>query len=209
MHPVAGVQFYPGFAHFFRVAFSPAAFGPQGWGLNPTLDARVSRAHQGMLKSNEEGRTYEPTEWEVKPNAKPITLERNELPSDLAMTGRGTVTVKGFTNFGGQSQQLAVKMYWPEAHHTEENVFIDRARTSGRGDSDITNHLPIVFAAQNFYYTSPIRLAVGLEAGKHRVLRVIAFAHLRPITKLPKHEFVRAWLDCVRCGCHQTPFVSK
>jgi len=36
-HPVAWVQFYPGFADFFRVAVSPAAFGPHQMGPKPCL----------------------------------------------------------------------------------------------------------------------------------------------------------------------------
>ena len=121
-----GFNFIQDLTTFFVLLLALQRLDLRGWDLNPTLDARVSRAHQGMLKSNEEGRTYEPAEWEVKINAKPITLERNELPSDLTMTGRGTVTVEGFSSDPArQRQQLAVKMYWPEAHLTEENVFIN------------------------------------------------------------------------------------
>ena len=181
-----------------------------GWGLNPTLDARVYLAHRGLLDPNDEqGRTSEPKELKITINGRPVTLGLETLHSTLTMTGRGTVIVEGVTGYAGRSQKLAVKMYWPEAHRREEHMFIYDARAAGRGDPDITNHLPTVFASQDFGTTSPIRLAVGLREGNPRVLRVIAFAYLEPITELTKHEFVRAWLDCVRCGCHQNSFVSK
>jgi len=179
------------------------------WGLNPGLDARVRRAHQGLLDSNDEGRTREPKGWNVQLNLKVVTLGLHKLHTTWMMTGRGIVIAEGFTKYAGESKQLAVKIYWPETHRPNENVLIDRARASARGDSDITNHLPTVFASHDFCSTSRIRLAVGLGEGNPRVLRVIASAYLEPITELPKHDFVRAWLHCVRCGCHQNSFVSK
>jgi len=184
--------------------------GLAGWGLNPALDARVSRAHRGLLDSNEEGRTREPKEWVVQlDGGKYVTLRQPRLHSSLSMMGRGTVIVEGFTNYGGESKQLAVKIYWPETHRPNEHLLIEGARASARGDPDIIHHLPTVFASRNFRSTSPIRLTIGLGEGKPRVLRVIAFAYLEPITQLPEHNFVRAWFDCVRCGCHQNSFVSK
>jgi len=204
-----GFNFIKDLPTFFVLLLALQRLDLLGWGLNPTLDARVYRAHRGLLDSNDEGHTREPNEWQIRIDAKPVTIGREKLHSTLAMTGKGTVTVEGFTNYAGQSQRLAVKMYWPEAHRPNESMFIYHARMIARGDSDITNHLPTVFASQDFYDTFPIRLAVGLRVGKPRVLRVIAFAYLEPITKLPKHKFVRAWLDCVRCGCHQNSLVPE
>ena len=204
-----GFNFIKDLPTFFVLLLALQRLDLNGWGLNPELDARMSCAHQDLLNTNEEGHTREPIEWQIQLSGKFVTLGRNKLHSVLAMTGRGTVTVNGFTNVDSESQRLAVKMYWPEVHRLTENAFIGAAQAFALGDPDTTNHLPTVFASQGFYYTSSIRLAVGLGAGKPRVLHVNAFPYLEPITELPKHDFVRAWLDCVRCGCHQNPFVSK
>jgi len=203
-----GFNFIKDLPTFFVLLLALQRLDLTGWGLAPTLDARVSRAHRGLLDSDEEGRAREPIEWEIELDVKQLTLGRTKLHSDL-MTGRGTVIVNGITNFTGQNQKLAVKIYWSEVHRTKESEFIALARAFARGDPDITNHLPTVFASQDFRNTSRIRRAVGLGVGNPRVLRVIAFTYLEPITKLPKHEFVRAWLECVRCGCRQNSFVSK
>ena len=149
--------------------------------------------------------TREPKEWQVGIGSESVTLALGlqTLYSTLVMTGKGTsVIVEGSADYAGQRKQLAVKIYWPEAHRPKENMLIELARRVGQGDSDITNHLPTVFASAESCSTSRIRRAVGLGTGKPRFLRVIAFASLEPITELPGQDFVRAWLDCVRCGCH-------
>jgi hypothetical protein len=195
-----GFNFIQDLPTFFTLLLALQRLDLTRWGLNPDLDARVRLAHQGLLDpNNEEGRTREPNEWKVKLNGVPVMLNRKKWHSTLTMTGRGTVIAAGTNNAG---QLLAVKMYWPEAHRTKEYMLIHDARAAGRGDSDITNHLPTVFTWQDFEDTSPIRHAIGLEVGNPRRLRVIALTYLNPITTLSKAEFVRAWLDCVRCGCH-------
>jgi hypothetical protein len=194
-----GFNFIQDLPTFFVLLLALQRLDLARWGLNPGLDARVRRAHQGLLvPNNEEGRTREPNEWKINMNGVPVMLNREKWHSTLTMTGRGTVIAAGRND----GQLLAVKMYWPEAHRPKEHMLIHDARVAGRGDSDIINHLPTVFAWQDFEDTSPIRYAVGLEAGKPRRLRVIALQYLDPITTLSKEEFVRAWLDCVRCRCH-------
>jgi len=75
---------------------------------------------------------------------------------------------------------------------------------SAQGDTDITNHIPRVFATQDFpYHTGTVRKALGIPAWEDghpssRLLRVIVFPRLRPITSL-KRRFVYSWLECVRC----------
>jgi hypothetical protein len=108
------------------------------------------------------------------------------------MTGRGTV-IECFEAIKrpGQEPTLAVKIYWPEAHRPTENMFIYDARVAAKGDSDILNHLPTVFASQvSHNNTSYIRMALGRETGKPRLMRCIAFAYLDPIVKLSNEAFV-------------------
>ena len=134
--------------------------------------------------------TREPKEWQVGIGSESVTLGLQTLYCTLAMTGKGTsVIVEGFA---GQRKQLAVKIYWPEAHRPKENMLIELARRVGQGDSDITNHLPAVFTSAESWSTSRIRRGVGLGTGKPLSLRVIAFASLEPITELPRQDFVRA-----------------
>ena len=107
----------------------------------------------------------------------------------------------------GVSRDLALKIYWPEEERPDEAKTISQA-IAKRADPDIYNHLPTVYATQDFACrTGAVReaLQVQNEAGSQsRVLRVTVFTFLVPITSLSKHEFIRAWLDCVRCECYKT-----
>jgi len=115
------------------------------------------------------------------------------------MTGRGTVIAKAHD----PGQLLAVKIYWPEAHRPKENYLITFTRDISQGDSDITNHLPTVFASQDLDKTSPsgTRLVWKQDTPEYCVSLPLP-TYLNPVTTLSKEEFVRAWLDCVRCRCH-------
>ena len=149
MHPIERVRFYSGFANFFVFLNALERFTLTDWGLNPGLDGRVKQAHEEGLINNEHGRTYEPKDWMIVIDGHPITLGRKKLDSALAMTGRGALTVEGFAIDGqGQERTLAIKMYWPRAHRPAENIFIYDALVAVKGNPDILNHLPTVFASQ-------------------------------------------------------------
>ena len=203
-----GFNFIRDLPTFFVLLYALQRFTLAEWGLNPDLDGRVRGAHGAGLVNNAEGRRCEPGDWMTVIGRHPVTLGRNKLHCGLAMTGRGTFVVEGFgDDDAGQRRRLAVKMYWPEAHRPQEHMFIRDARAAAKGESDVINHLPTVFASQESHDTSYIRRALGLEPGNPRLLRSIVFAYLDPITELSKEEFVRAWLECVRCGCPQNSFI--
>jgi hypothetical protein len=189
--------------------FALQRFTLTDWGLNPDLDGRVKHAHEVGLANNEQGRADEPKDWMISASKIPITLGRKKLHSTFTMTGRGTLTVEGFATVAGQRRKSAVKIYWPEMHRSEEHMFIHDARMAAQGDSDIINHLPTILTYYDSCNTSYIRNSLDLEPGKPRLLRFIAFAYLDPITSLSKAEFVRAWLECVLCRCHQNSLVFK
>jgi hypothetical protein len=54
--------------------------------------------------------------------------------------------------------------------------------------------------------TATIQKELGIpqhdELQRARVLRILVFECLHPITDLEGEAFVRAWLDCIRCKCH-------
>ena len=135
---------------------------------------------------------------------KEFRLTRDVYHSTLGVIGRGTVTVEA--KFEGKT--YAVKISWPEESRPNEIKILQAAMESAQGDTDITNHIPRVFATQDFpYHTGTIRKALGIPDCKDghpnsRLLRVIVFPRLRPITSL-KRRFIRSWLECVRCACYQ------
>jgi len=197
-----GFNFIRDLPTFFVLLYALQRLTLTEWGLNSAMDERVQKAHWGGLHNVKVSRTKEPEEWQAGIGSLLVTLVRNKLHCGLTMTGRGTLVVEGFGADAGQRRKLAVKIYWPETHRQREHMFIHDAVAAAKGDSDIINHLPTVISHHESYNTRYIRRSLGLEPGKPRLQLTIAFAYLEPITELSKEGFVRAWLDCVRCGCH-------
>jgi hypothetical protein len=207
-----GINFLDDWPSFLVLLYALQRLELEQWGLNPRLDYRVRIAHHGGTFPRDYSRKIvQPTEWEV--NVGPIMIElltERRLYSALGITGRGTVAVEARSNLPGRTRKLAVKLYWPEQVRPKETEIIAEARALGRRDPAITNHLPVVIAEEDFpYFTGNVRNALGVSDGRpgysrSRVMRVIVFTLLEPITKLRKSHFVRAWLECLRCKCYHT-----
>ena len=176
------------------------------WDLNPSLDERVRRAHLGTFDRNYAGDIVEPSPMPVTIGGKEFGLTDEIYHATLGIIGRGTVTCGAKFEDG---LTYAVKISWPEESRPSEAKIIQAAMKKAQGDTDITNHIPRVFAMQDFpYHTGTARRVVGIPERKEghpnpRVLRVIVFPSLRPITAF-KERFIPSWLACVRCVYCQT-----
>jgi hypothetical protein len=96
---------------------------------------------------------------------------------------------------------LVVKKYWPEESRPGEADVIKRAYEIAQGNNDVNGHLPVLILSYDFieYSTKVIRIAFGIESQGHRVLRIIVFIRLYPITDLIGEPFWKAFWECVRC----------
>ena len=99
-----------------------------------------------------------------------------------------------------------VKVYWPEATRAGEAEIITKAVEIAGGSDDVKGHLPDLIFSHDFgqYSTNVIRKAFGIETEGHRVLRIILFRRLYPITDLTEDKFWNAFWDCFRCKCPST-----
>jgi len=185
------------------------------WGLSPCLDGRVRMSPQEM--PIRESDIKDLLCWPVTIGSKELTLyNERKLHAASPFTGKGTMTVLAapttagpeYTTAGNKPERFSIKIYWPEEALQSERELLDNAWKAAGNDTDITNHLPIVVSQQDYAYTTgAVRRALGLgdsEAGHppSRVLRAVVFADLEPITQLTGKDFVRAWLQCVRCERH-------
>jgi hypothetical protein len=198
-----GINFLKDFPSFLVLLYALQRLKLEEWGLNPSLDDRVFQMHEGAVYSDNDG-IYQKASWSAVLGGKMFDIYgQNTLYSALTMVGRGTVTVE-CRSCDKPDTRFAMKIYWPEKPRRNESEIISDARKAGGEDSSITEHLPVVIqSTDSSYPTDLVRTVLGLEAGKGRVLRVIIFAWLEPITTLSGHHFVRAWLECILCGCCQ------
>jgi len=101
---------------------------------------------------------------------------------------------------------LVVKVYWPEASRTGEAEIIKKACQIAEEDDDVKGHIPDLICSHDFkeHSTERIREALGISS-KGRVLRVMLFRRLYPITELIGEEFWKAFWECFLCECTSAP----
>ena len=102
--------------------------------------------------------------------------------------------------------KVVVKIYWPEESRLSEGRIISEAYKRGKGNLDIVEHLPKMYLEHDFpeHSTNHIRDALRLTRPDGwratRILRLAVFLKLDPIIALGGEEFMKAYLDCVRCA---------
>jgi hypothetical protein len=213
-----GINFVQDLPSFLVLLFAFQRLRLDQWGLNPRLDDRVRIAHRTRPNRTREkysGKIKDLQRWTVTIDSRKFTLLNDRvLYSTFSLTGRGTLMVLAEPTKSELAEAeiapefFVVKIYWPEEVRKSEQEIIHRARQAANGDTDITDHLPIVTAQEDYEYkTGAVRRALGLRDNKagyprSRVLRVVVFPYLVPITSLAGKDFIRAWLQCVRCECY-------
>jgi len=202
-----GFNFLEDLPTFLVLLYALQRLKLEQWGLNPSLDARVHKAHFGTLDRNYAREILEPNAMIVTIGGKKFELMRKVHHSTLGIIGRGTVAVEAKFQ-DAPDKRYAAKISWPEETRPNEAEVLQEAMNAARGDTDITNHIPTVFATENFpHCTANVHKALGIPERKDghpdpRVLRVIVFPHLQPIVAF-KERFLYSWLECVRCVCYQ------
>ncbi|ETW83474.1 hypothetical protein HETIRDRAFT_474620 [Heterobasidion irregulare TC 32-1] len=121
-------------------------------------------------------------------------------------SGKGPVAVDDISfATPDKDQEVVVKIYWPEESRLSEGRIISEAYKRGEGNLDIVEHLPKMYLEHDFpeHSTNHIRDALRLTwpDGRRatRILRLAIFLKLDPIIALGGEEFMKAYLDCVRC----------
>ena len=99
--------------------------------------------------------------------------------------------------------ELVVKVYWAEASRAGEEEIIEKACQIAKENDDVNGHIPDLICSRDFNEcsTKRIREAMGIKCENHRILRVMLFRRLYPITDLLGDEFWKAFWECYRCKC--------
>jgi hypothetical protein len=97
--------------------------------------------------------------------------------------------------------KLVLKISWPEASRVPEAQVIEKAVGIGEHNSNVKGHLPDMICSHDLvgYSTASIRQVLGIETGGHRVLRLILFRQMYPITDLIGEKFWKVFWECFRC----------
>jgi hypothetical protein len=110
-----------------------------------------------------------------------------------------------FVAYSSGSPEEYVEVYWPEEKREDENFqkVYDIAEKDTKGM--VKYHVPEMVWSHNFEETSTanIRTALRLKDAERgrRILSIIVFKKLDPITDLSEDEFLSAWWQIIRCKC--------
>jgi hypothetical protein len=110
-----------------------------------------------------------------------------------------------FVAYSSGSPEEYVEVYWPEEKREGENIqkVYDIVEKDTKGK--VKYHLPEMVWSHKFEETSTanIRTALGLKDAERgrRVLSIIVFKKLDPITNLSEDKFLSAWWQIIRCKC--------
>lgn len=140
-----------------------------------------------------------------------LKIQTDELPSyrPQCLAGRATTVVDGRpvkTKDNGSEKQVVCKIYHPEVARQNEGRVIQHIydKVAGGKDQDMRKHLPTMLLCGDIRgsLTNRVRSFVGISWKGHRTMRLILFVKLREITELTGENFIKAWLEIVRCESH-------
>jgi hypothetical protein len=196
-----GLNFVQELPHFLVLLLCFQRFTPRNWGIIPEL------------------RTTEQSPLSFPSSPISIVMDHTDpIRNHFGIVGRATHTLsakvhrKQPRDVGTRNQEdrdLVVKVYWPEASRVAEEEIIKEARRIGEGNDAVKGHLPDLIHSQDLaeYSTDRIRRAFGISVGNHRVLRIILFRRLYPITDLTGDKFWKAFWECFSCKCTLKPLL--
>jgi hypothetical protein len=147
-----------------------------------------------------------------------LDLESDKRTTHFGLRGRATtvfpVTSKKLSaqitslphhNPHNPTKELVAKLYWPEEERESEPAILQKVYEIAQKDREgkVKYHVPEMVWFHKFEDTSTakIRAALGLEGAKRgrRVLYMIIFRKLDPITDLSGKQFLAAWWHIVVC----------
>ncbi|KAG2129041.1 uncharacterized protein EDB93DRAFT_1183411 [Suillus bovinus] len=106
---------------------------------------------------------------------------------------------------GNDSKELIAKLYWPEERRQSEDEILQNVYDIASKESTVKGHIPDMVWFHKFDETSTtkIRRSLGIQDADakrgSRVLYIIVFRKLIPITSLSGDDFLSAWWQVVLC----------
>ncbi|KAG2339602.1 hypothetical protein BDR05DRAFT_967788 [Suillus weaverae] len=103
------------------------------------------------------------------------------------------------------TNELVAKLYWPEEERESEPAILQKVYEIAKKDEEgkVKHHVPEMVWFHKFEDTSmaKIREMLGLKDAERgrRVLYIIVFRKLDPITDLSEDEFLSAWWQIILC----------
>ncbi|KAG1720577.1 uncharacterized protein EDB91DRAFT_1230992 [Suillus paluster] len=180
----AGINFIQDLPRFLVLLLAMQRMSSERWGLNTQFKESCEIVVDGV---------------DLK-----FDLTSDQCITHFGLRGRATTVFpeQGHCN-DIPSHELVAKLYWPEEERESEAEILKKVYEIATSEPDVKGHVPEVVWSHKFEGTSTvkIRTALGLDNAQQgsRVLYIIMFKKLIPITKLSGDEFLTAWWQIVCC----------
>ncbi|KAG2127931.1 uncharacterized protein EDB93DRAFT_1340893 [Suillus bovinus] len=198
----AAINFVQDLPRFFVLLLIMQRMGYEQWGLNRVFEPEPGFSGPVLVKD---------TQIDLE-----LDVKSDERVTHFGIRGRATTVfpVKSEAlsgrprgpHFRNESPELVAKLYWPEETRQSEPDILNEVYKIAQTDPDVLGHVPELVWFHKFEETSTskIRIALGLKDAERakqgsRVLYIIVFRKLIPITTLSGKEFLTAWWQIVKC----------
>ncbi|KAG1869234.1 hypothetical protein C8R48DRAFT_700775 [Suillus tomentosus] len=203
----AGINFVQDLPRFVVLLFIMQRMGYKQWGLHPLFEPEPGYEGEIIVEYEDD------TEGHNKKRCIDLTLDLNseKRTTHFGLRGRATtlfpVKSKALSalprrsHFLNESTELVAKLFWPEEARQSEPEILEEVYKIASADPDVLGHVPEMVWFHKFEDTSTaiIRKALGIDDAGSRVLYIIVFRKLDPITTLSGEEFLLAWWEAVKC----------
>jgi hypothetical protein len=197
-----GINFVQDLPHFLVLLLCFERFTNKNWGVMPEF----------RLSSPTVGHCSLSLPSSLSRSAIDITIDHDDKIRDhFGIVGRATQMLPATSQSPDPREvgknlgdvELVAKVYWPEASRVGEGEIIEMARQIASQNKDVHGHIPDLIRSHVFeeYSTVMIRSALGIITKGRRVLCVMVFRRLHPITDLIGERFWSAYWECFHCEC--------
>ncbi|KAG2065069.1 hypothetical protein BDR04DRAFT_1060995 [Suillus decipiens] len=195
----SGINFIQDLPRFMVLLYALQRFDPHDWGRNKDflpVEVEGKRCHEFKIKDDKIG------EVDLL-----LHTDHDDRVTRYGLQGRATniipVTSEALTKkYGNFQDGMVAKIFWGEASRTSEPEILKRVEEIAEAHDTVKGHIPELFWHHTFTnLTSTIREALGIPEPTtgSRVLYILVFRKLHPITKLHGKELFDVWYQCILC----------
>ncbi|KAG2121601.1 hypothetical protein DEU56DRAFT_833995 [Suillus clintonianus] len=199
----SGINFVQDLPRFMVLLFIMQRMKYKQWGLNPVFEPEPGFSGEIKVEDKNLKSTVDLQ----------LDLKSPERMTHFGLRGRATTVfpVKSTVlsslprkpYFWNQTAELVAKLFWPEETRQSEPDILEEVYKIAIEEPDVLGHVPEMVWFYKFDETSTaiIRRALGFDDAElgHRVLFIMVFKKLFPITTLVEKEFLVAWWQVVKC----------
>ncbi|KAG2336010.1 hypothetical protein BDR05DRAFT_971286, partial [Suillus weaverae] len=195
----SGINFIQDLPRFMVLLYALQRFELHDWGRNKDfipVQVEGKQCHEFKIKDEKLG------EVDLL-----LHTSHDERVTHYGLQGRATnvvpVTSEALAKkYGNLQDGMVAKIFWGEASRTSEPEILDKVKEIAKVHNTVKDHIPDLLWHHTFTNpTSAIREALGVPdpTTGSRVLYILIFRKLHPITKLHGKELFDVWYQCILC----------